>query len=168
MVKKLLGSCFRGIILIPSDYRAITRILEGAISLPSVALVRRGCAGYLFNNRELRALRHDGAYKVPESLTGHPTHCASVRKYAETGDLRNRHSAERLRVVRTLRALSGAAIGASGRLIGSRSATIAFFSSALGSGRRNYASACEVVFNDLGMDLDRRSTWGVSPNLIAV
>ena len=160
VVQKLVGESRDASSLIPANYRVVARILEGGLSFTSVSSVRRRCADYLFNNGEFRAMRRDGAYKVIMSLSGQPRRGVRFRKYVEIADWGNREAAGGIQVVRTLRTLSGATIGASARFSGSRSVKLDCAASALSGESREYASSCEVVFTDRAMDLDRRSTWG--------
>ena len=85
-MKKLVGESCESAFLIHPKYSVVSRILDDVVSFPPAASVRRNCMGYLFNNGEFRAMRHDGKYKAVMSLSGKPLHGASGRKYAETSD----------------------------------------------------------------------------------
>ena len=84
--------------LLPSDYRSTMQVMNDVIGGPPARAIRGRCVDYLESIGELRALRHDGTYKVMMSVMGQPGHGASVRRYAEGRPLQN----ERAHVVHTL------------------------------------------------------------------
>ena len=120
---------------------------------------------YLKSIGELRAIRHDGTYKVMMSVMGQPGHGASVRRYAEEHQL----PSERAHVVHTLSTMSGAMLLAAPEFSEARKTTPQFTRQAVSEDAgANYCGVCEVLFTDRPRGIDHASTRIALPGIRAV